>query len=686
MKRKHRIGALLLVWALLLSLTVGVFAADQAPAVAKDDIVVLYTNDVHCALGGELTYASLAAYKQAVAAITPNVALVDAGDFLQGGHMGTLSAGEFPTQIAQQLGYDFMVPGNHEFDYGMEQLLTLQETYKTPYYSCNLTNLETGKNLFPGYLLREYGDKTVGFVAISTPETLTKSSPLTFQDGKGGYRYSFGESGDTLYRNVQTAVDQARAGGADYIVAVAHLGVAGSTEKWTSEAVIANTTGIDAMLDGHSHETIESRTIQSKDGKAVVLSSTGSKLAAFGQLVIGADGMIAASLVTEFAGKDAKTDAFVQTILDQYETQIQEKVATTVALTCNDAAGQWAVRHQETNLGDLCADAYRVELGADIGVVTAGSIRADIQAGDMTYGDILSVYPYNNMCSVVEVTGQTILDMLEMAYRMAPADSGGFLHVSGMTLEVNTDVPSPVKTDEKGIFASVEGPRRVQNVLVGGQPLDPQKTYTLATHDYTLKQGGDGMSMFQNARFVQESVILDSQLLIDYIQDTLGGAVGGVYADIAGQGRIKMTGPRFSDVTDACDNTAAVAWCAEKGLMSGVTATMFEPGRAATVAEAVTVLYRLAGSPELNTTGVNWYDKAMTWATQANLTDGAQPKAPVTRAQWAQMLGNWLDTQNADHPGDLSVPIGTDANAPVTRCQMADSCMDVRTMQEKPAA
>lgn len=682
MKWNKRLCSWLLVVAILCSLAVGAGAADTAPKYAKNDIVVLYTNDVHCAMDGTLNYASLAAYKKEVSAVTENVALVDAGDFIQGGHMGTLSEGKYPAQIAKQLGYDFMIPGNHEFDYGMARLLELSEAYGAPYYSCNLRDLQTSKNVFPSYKLLSFGETDVAFVGVSTPETLTKSNPVTFQDSKGGYRYSFGESGNTLYENVQTAVTEARTAGADYVVAVTHLGIEGSTPKWTSEAVVANTTGIDAVLDGHSHETIPSRTVPNKEGKKVLLSSTGTKLGAFGQLVISPDGTMATGLVTAYDKQDADTATFVKGISTQYESLVNQKIATTVALTCNDAAGKFAVRHQETNLGDLCADAYRVEMGADVGVVNGGSIRASIDAGDLTYGDVLSVFPFGNMASVAEVTGQEILDLLEMAGRSAPVDSGAFMHVSGMTYELHTNITSSVKTDEKGNFVSVDGPRRVQNVTIGGKPLDLNKTYTLASHNYMLKQGGDGLNMFKDNRFVKDSILLDSQLLIDYVQNTLGGVVGGVYTNPSGQGRVRVLMTRYADVTILCENAADVAWCDQQGIMSGVTATTFQPERTATWAEVATVLYRLGGSPQVPSDNVNWYDEAMAWAVGQGITDGKNPTAPVTQAQWETVVARWLEAQGKSITWDNVNAAPSDG---VTRCQIADACVEVKASLDKAA-
>ncbi|MBQ3380519.1 MAG: 5'-nucleotidase C-terminal domain-containing protein, partial [Oscillospiraceae bacterium] len=196
------------------------------------------------------------------------------------------------------------------------------------------------------------------------------------------------------------------------------------------------------------------------------------------------------------------------------------------------------VRRAETNLGDLCADAYRDQCGADIGIANGGAVRASIGKGDITYGDILTVHPFGNMLCMVEATGQQILDALEWGSRMAPDECGGFLQVSGLSYEIHCSIPSSCKADEKGICVSIGDERRVQNVKVGDEPIDPGKTYTVASIDYILKNHGDGQTAFDGATLLQDSVKLDNQALIDYITGTLGGEVGSEYVNPTGQGRI----------------------------------------------------------------------------------------------------------------------------------------------------
>ena len=213
---------------------------------------------------------------------------------------------------------------------------------------------------------------------------------------------------------------------------------------------------------------------------------------------------------------------------------------TDVELTVNNAAtGERAVRSAETNLGDLSADAYRVMLGADVGLSNGGGVRTGIKAGNITFNDALAVFPFGNMGCVVEVTGQQLKDALEMAARNCPEENGGFLQVSGMTYTIDTSVKSGVTLDDKGNFTGVSGAYRVTDITVGGEPLDLSKTYTVASHNYMLKSGGDGMAMFKGSNVIKDEVMVDVDILAGYIK-RLGGNVGAEYANPAGQGRITI--------------------------------------------------------------------------------------------------------------------------------------------------
>lgn len=532
-------------------LSVSLSLALAGPALAaepgENDIVILHTNDVHCGIEDGLTYAGVSAYAKEMEAQygADRVTLVDAGDAVQGGPIGTLTQGEYLVDIMNQVGYDIFTPGNHEFDYQIPRLLELTELLDAQTISSNFVDLTTGESVFQPYTVLDYGDVQVGYVGITTPESFTKSTPAYFQDENGNYIYGFceGNNGQDLYDNVQASVDAARADGADYVVAVAHLGIEETSAPWRSTDVIANTTGIDVMIDGHSHSTIDGQQVANEEGEMVLLNQTGTKLSAVGKIVIDPDtGDITAELVTDYAGRDADTQAFVDGINAEFADVLNQVVAhSDVSLTTVDpTSGERIIRNLETNLGDLCADAYRTVLEADVGLVNGGGIRADIPAGDVTYGQIINVHPYSNQATSVRATGQQLLDALEMGARNNPGENGGFLQVSGMTYTIDTTIPSGVVTDDKGNFVRVDGEYRVKDVTVNGEPLDVNKTYVVASHDYMLLDGGDGMVMFQGDEVVKDRVMPDNQVLIQYIRDSLGGSVGADYADPYGQGRITV--------------------------------------------------------------------------------------------------------------------------------------------------
>lgn len=531
--RKFRILALMLVLIMVLA---GCGTGNSTPA-AKD-IVILYTNDAHCGIEDGMGYQGLSAAKRALLAAGNKVLLVDNGDAVQGDTIGTLSKGEYIIDIMNKLGYDVATPGNHEFDYGMDQFNKLVEKADFDYISCNFVDKDGNPVLKP-YVIKEADGVKIAFVGISTPKTITTSTPTYFQDGNGNYIYGFmqDDTGEKLYAAVQSAVDAARKEGAKYVIAMAHLGIEADCQPWTSSDVIVNTSGIDVVLDGHSHSTIAGDIVKNKEGKDVILTSTGTKLANIGCLTITADGKVSSTLIN-----DDGVGETISEIKKGYEEMVNTVVASTkVELTVNDPiSGERMVRRQETNLGDLCADAYRAMSGADIAVVNGGGIRVSIPAGDITYGQIIAVHPFGNEMCVVEATGQQILDALEMGARNAPGECGGFLQVSGMSYEIDLNVEPTVEVNADGMFTGVSGEYRVKNVKVGDEPLDLAKTYTLASHNYMLKSAGDGMAMFQGCTLLQDSVMIDNQVLINYIVDVLGGVVGEDYADPYGQGRITV--------------------------------------------------------------------------------------------------------------------------------------------------
>ena len=556
-----RVVALLLTLLMVMSLMPMTIAA-EAPK--SDDLVVLYTNDVHCGVdqsGSSIGIAGLAKIKKDTEASHKNVALVDCGDAVQGELIGTISKGEYLVKLMNYVGYDFGTFGNHEFDYTMTQLKKLVDMADMTYLSCNFQYIGEGENpdaVTPAaYQVVDYDGLKVAYVGITTPESLVKSTPTYFQDAEGNWIYTFcnDESGELLYAAVQTAVDAARAEGATVVVALAHLGIDEQSAPWRSTDVIANTTGIDVMLDGHSHSTIAKQEVSNKNGETVLLSSTGTKLANVGKLTITPEGAVNTELIAraDVEGVDADTQTYLEQIEAEFAALKQQVVAHVDydLLTKDPETNNRMVRMRETNLGDVCADAYRTVLGADIAFVNGGGVRADVKAGDVTYEHIINVHPYSNMACVVKTTGQQILDALEMGSRNVTVnedgtlsgENGGFLQVSGLAYTIDASIPSSVVVDESKMFVEVAGERRVKDVLVlqadgSYAPIDPAATYTLASHNYMLKQCGDGFNMFKNDELLLDEVKVDNQVLIEYMTSDAFKAHD--YSNWKGEGRISI--------------------------------------------------------------------------------------------------------------------------------------------------
>ncbi len=546
---------------LALVMLLGCAAAEEAqgPALAKN-LVVLFTSDVHCGVDSNWGYAGLYAVKQYYSADN-YVLLVDDGDAIQGEPIGTMTRGSAVIDIMNTLGYDLAIPGNHEFDYGMDDFLALAEKAEFQYLSCNFN--KEGELVFAPYAIKEFDGVKFAFVGITTPETLRSSTPSYFMNENREFIYGFmgDETGEKLYETVQKAVDDARAEGADYVIAIAHLGNEAEVAPFMYSDVISHTSGIDVMLDGHSHD-YEQVVMNNKDGQPVIRAAVGTKLDTIGVLTFGTDGStsvdtlswtqpVAAPALLGLQNPGAEAVTAAKGTLDEKLGEVVAKSAVTLYIndptaTTEEGKPVRIVRRTETNLGDLCADAYLNQSGeADIAFVNGGGIRVQLEAGDLTLNDILKVHPFGNSMTVIEVTGQQVLDALEWSVHSLPGEFGGFNQVAGLTFEVDPTIESPVVTSEDGVmFDHVDDskPRRVRNVVVGGEPLDPDRIYKLASHDYQLLNNGDGYTMYEGAKVLQESVKLDNQVLIDYITETLGGVVGEGYDNPYGQGRIVSVG------------------------------------------------------------------------------------------------------------------------------------------------
>ena len=521
------------------AMAVGAPAASACWTGEKSEVTILYTNDVHTYIdkqAPELTYAAIAALKQSYQNAGKKVLLVDAGDHVQGTAYGSMDQGASIIQLMNAAGYDAATPGNHEFDYGMDRAKELMRDADFPYLSCNWVDLRTNLRVLPEIKVFVRGGVRIAFVGITTPETFTKSTPAYFMN-KAQTKYIYdilgGEDGQKLYSAVQKAVDKAKCL-ADVVIGLGHLGVDPSSSPWTSEEVIAHTTGFDAFIDGHSHTVMENKQVADASGRMVTLTQTGSYFANVGEMTIAPDGTISTRLVSTYDQEDvavaAEQAAWVNTVDDMLGEKIA--VADTKFYITDPATGKRRIRSAETNLGDFVADGIYTyfneveQLHCDIAIMNGGGIRSDEDAGYWTFKTCKQVSPFGNVACLMSVTGKQIQDALEFAARFAGEDgkeNGGFLQVAGATYEIHTDIPNTVQTDEKNVWiGSATGTPRVQNVKIYDKasgsylPLDPGATYALAGMNYTLRNLGDGFAMFDGAELIKDYVSEDYLVMSTY--------------------------------------------------------------------------------------------------------------------------------------------------------------------------
>ena len=533
------------------SMAIGAPAASACWLGDKSDVTILYTNDVHTYIDKQspkLTYAAIADLKQSYQNAGKDVLLVDAGDHVQGTAYGSMDEGASIIKLMNAAGYDAATPGNHEFDYGMDRAKAIMKEADFPYLSCNWVDLRTGLRVLPSVKVFVRGGRRIAFVGVTTPETFTKSTPAYFMD-KAQRKYIYdiqgGEDGKKLYDAVQKAIDKAKLL-ADVVIGLGHLGVDPSSSPWTSEEVIAHTSGFDAFIDGHSHTVMENKQVQDASGKAVTLTQTGSYFANVGEMTIAADGTITTKLIPTHEGVDATIAAMQTGWVNTVDDMLGEKIAVGDSdfYVSDPATGKRRIRSAETNLGDFVADGIYTyfneveKLHCDVAIMNGGGIRADVPAGDWTFKTCKQVSPFGNVACLMSVTGKQIQDALEFAARFAGEggkENGGFLQVAGATYEIHADIPNTVQTDEKNVWiGSATGTPRVQNVKIYDKasgsylPLDPGATYALAGMNYTLRNLGDGFAMFDGAELIKDYVSEDYLVMATYAMTFDGADAAGL--------------------------------------------------------------------------------------------------------------------------------------------------------------
>ena len=561
-----------LVLVMLCSLAVpSVMAADAK----TDDIVILYTNDVHTYLDETLGYDILRHIKDDLKTQYDNVLLLDAGDHSQGTAFGSMDDGEHVVKLMNAAGYDAATLGNHEFDYGMENIQKIQDLAEFTYLDCNFYHEENGvrgENVLDSYKIFDMGKEKLAVIGILTPESFTKSTPTYFQDDAGNFIYgiSGGEDGQALYADVQKAIDDAKAEGATKILALGHLGVDTASEPWTSELTIQNVSGLDAFIDGHSHTEMKVEMVADKDGKEVVVTQTGSYFDNIGMMIIHADGTIETDLISTeeilepvldengevvkdedgedemecvgynlvsdlYSGEyeaDKAVEAQKKQWIEEIETQLGVVIGKANVSLENFKDDTRLVRKQETNTGDFCADALyflfdNMDLDVDVAVMNGGGIRNKGPiTGDMSYLTCKEIHTFGNVACLQTVSGQTLLDALEWGARNAGGEeeNGGFLQVAGITYKIDGEWPESTQKDDKNFWVGAPtGGYRVHDVQVYNketnayEPLDLNAEYNLAGYNYTLRNMGDGFNMFANAVNVLDYVKEDYMVLANYV-------------------------------------------------------------------------------------------------------------------------------------------------------------------------
>ncbi|MDF2547515.1 MAG: multifunctional 2,3-cyclic-nucleotide 2-phosphodiesterase/5-nucleotidase/3-nucleotidase [Anaerosolibacter sp.] len=469
---------------------------------------IVHTNDTHSRLetssSDGMGFDKIASYIKELKKSNIKTLVIDAGDAFHGQTIASLVKGESVAKVMNQVGYDAMTPGNHDFNYGQERLLELDQITNFPILAANIK--KDGKDLLTPYTIKEVGGKKVGIFGLATPETTYKTHPnnvvgLIFEDPIKAAEKMVVELKDKV----------------DIIVAISHLGLNEDSE-FTSKMVAEKVKDIDLIIDGHSHTVLQ-------DGLVVgdtLIAQTGEYDKNLGVVHFYAkDGKITekkAVLIDKAAAAQMQADTEVKNLIAAIKAGNEQITSVVVGKTMTELNGvRGNVRTGETNLGNLITDAMIDATKADIAITNGGGIRASINEGEITKGEVITVLPFGNYVVVKEIKGADILAALEHGVDAYPAEAGHFAHVAGLTYKFNPKQPVG---------------QRISEVMVGKAKLDPNKTYKLATNDF-MAAGGDKYDMFKDEAILGEYPALD-EILASYI-----AAKGTVDAKV--EGRIVAT-------------------------------------------------------------------------------------------------------------------------------------------------
>ncbi|MDO5301809.1 MAG: 5'-nucleotidase C-terminal domain-containing protein [Tissierellia bacterium] len=635
---RHRKPVALLLLALLMILPGAVFAEEETPDVNPETktITILHTNDVHGrAVENEkdaiIGFAKLKGYADTM----DNEIILDAGDILHGTTFATISRGESMVKVMNAVGYVAMTPGNHDFNYGYERLLELNEMADFDILGGNLIT-NSGKRDLPMNKIVEVNGVKVGIFGITTEETKTKSSPLNTQN------VTFLDEVEVAKENVAAL----KADGAEVIVGLVHLGLDESSKVKSSD-IAAAVEGIDVLVDGHSHSVLPNG--QKVGGTLIV--STGNHFQNLGKVDIQVeDGKVltaTATLLDYESFKNITPDATVEGVVAAVEEANKPYLEKVVGVTAVELDGvRENVRTGETNLGNLVTDAMLKVAAADIAITNGGGIRDSIDVGDITMNEVLTSFPFTNYPVALEVTGQDILDALEYGVDQAPEVVGKFPHVAGATFQY----------DEKQ-----EAGNRVFNVKIGGEDLDLKKTYTLVTNDF-MSIGGDGYEMFKGKTKLAEYPLM-SEVLAQYIEEKSPIAPEVEGRITKGEKPVDPVTPeepeepqeevKFDDISGHWAEEEIKKAVANK-LFKGMSETEFGPQLPITRAMLVTTLGRLEAVTEeakevpfADVEAGSWYAQGVAWAYENKIVNGYEdgsfkPNQEITREEMAAMLGRYL--------------------------------------------
>lgn len=663
-KRVSKLLSLFLALTMVSALFVPALAADEEavkPYEIPDvngKVVVLHTNDTH---GGDMAEegtsigtAGVAQLKKDLEAAGADVILLSAGDATQGAPIVNFSQGAAAIRFMNAAGYDAMAPGNHEFDWGAENLQTIVKDAEFPILAANILG-EDGKPLFgSNTIFTTKSGLKIGVFGLDTPEAATKTNPEKIK----GLSFLAGEE---LYACAQAQVDELKAAGCEFIIALGHLGVDEETAATFNRSVdvVNHVTGIDLFVDGHSHTVME-------DGKPVkaetypsfnnesetLIVSTGTKLAYVGAVIYDpADKSLTPSLIS--AAAYTKTDADVAKLVSDVNAEVDEALKevigkTEVVLNGERAPGN---RTQETNLGDFTTDALLWFAKKDQGdhvvaaITNGGGIRAEIPAGNISMKTMNTVFPFGNTVVTLTLTGQQLLETLEAATYCTPTPIGAFPQVAGIEFTINTAVPYQNGEAYGTYFRCANPGERVTDVKVAGQPLDLNASYTVATNDFSAV-GGDTYYAFKDAKatMIDTGIPLD-QALSDYANEVLGG---NITAAQYGQSAGRITINRMpKDVTTDAWYADAVVNALEKNFLTGTGHGYFAPMGEVTRATLFQILYNMEEKPEaaaaIADVAGKWYADAVDWAASAGLFTGTSfgADAVITRAEVAKILADY---------------------------------------------